>query len=167
MLKRNPSSNHVRIQSRGWKWLAALCACLVLMQFGLAIPSNGKGKPGGGGSSPAVVYRVTVIENPLPDSPLYVLDLSGTGEAVGFIRGPEERIPFVWTTDTGLVPLQILLSEQDQQLWHLETAEEINDSGRIVGFASVQGEDANENWAAFRLDWHDGRHNCTTILKEA
>ena len=128
-----------------------------------AVAQKGKGS---GDSTPPVYYRVTAIENPLPDSPLSVVDLSGTGEAVGYIRGPEERIPFVWTTSTGLVPLQILLSEQDQLQWHLEVAEQINDSGRIVGFASVQGEDENENWAAYRLDWHDGVGAQLTILEE-
>lgn len=136
--------------------LIGLAISMAILVANSAAAQKGKG---GGGSSPAVVFRVTRIENPLPDSPLYVRDLSGASEAVGYIRGPQERIPFVWSTNTGLVPLQMLLSEQDQQQWHLEIPEAINDTGQIVGFASVQGGDPNHNWAAFRLDLPDDWQN--------
>ncbi len=151
--------NHVRTQFRGWKWLAALCTCLVLMQFGLARPASGKGKPGGGGgSSPAVVYRVIPIESTVPGPTNALWGINSAGQAVGWITGAGERFPYVWTVGSGMVPLQSLISDEG---WHLETVGAINELGQIVGFASEQTNPTA--WAAYRLDLADGAR--LTILE--
>lgn len=144
--------------------LIGLAISIAILVANPAAAQKGKGKPGSGGSSPLVYYRVIPIENPMPDSFHMVYDLSNSGEAVGYIRAPEERIAFVWTAATGVYPLQLLLSPEDQQQWHLEIPFAINDdSGQIVGYASRQGGDP-DSWAAFRLDLHEGAR--FTILEE-
>ncbi len=141
--------------------LIGLAISIAILVANPAAAQKGKG---GGGSSPAVLYRVIPIVNPMPGSTHFVLDLSNAGEAVGYIRAPEEKIAFVWTAATGVYPLQLLLPPEVQQQWHVEIPFAINDdSGQIVGYASRQGGDP-DSWAAFRLDLHDGAR--FTILEE-
>lgn len=111
---------------------------------------GGGGGGGGGGTGPTVLYRVIPIESTVPGLNNSVRSLNSSGQVCGYVTGSGERFPYVWTMESGMIPLQGLMSPEDQQDWHLELGLDINESGQIVGFMTRQ--DDSTSWAAYRLD---------------
>ena len=109
----------------------------------LAAPPEGKGKGGGGGEkdSPPVQYSVTVLQNTLGGSKLYVVDMNDSLEIVGGQRNPDdESRAFVYTPDQGVVDLNSVVTAEQSDGWVMVSAMAINELGQITGRATKDGE---------------------------
>lgn len=134
------------------RWSLLLTICIGLLLANTAQAQKGKG--GGGGNTPSVLYRVIPIESIVPGPRNAIGGINSSGQVCGWMTGSGERFPYVWTVGSGMIPLQTLISSEDRQTWHLETAGAINELEQIVGFMSRQ--DNPDSWAAYRLDLADG-----------